>query len=462
MSTECTLHYHLGNVVSRRLPVELLHQILEQTDQCALAACSLTCRDWLELSRPYLFRCIKCYVGVVQLPCGQNDDSEAQPSMSRLEDLLEFLHTSPVVRLQIIELNIIMRRPAFVSLALYHKERYVYNQCSLQTLVEILRLLPRLKSLLLDGPVFMEPKESLTVQFPVIARLDSLTILPLWSEKVNITPALGTGNRLAYLLRLVGDVKTLVVRSTIDFKLPISWDPAFTLRANDTLRVHSLEISTARLLRIFQTLPHIAEIRSLRIACVEPGDGHILADLLAKTSHNLQRLEFVLHDPIRVFRRAMVRNLNYLWQIDYARLSVLEHLSLVVPVYGAPGPQTPETSFERFPRTCLWEPAYNTLQRCIPTLPASLKVLSFKLLYAHHNKSVRRMSRTGPPIPLLQTDFTGLDDVLARRIEGGLQIVEFHDAVQPYLPNAERKFITDALPRVFDGHAARFPQSKNL
>ncbi|EKM59961.1 uncharacterized protein PHACADRAFT_206175 [Phanerochaete carnosa HHB-10118-sp] len=41
---------------SPRLPPEPIHHILKDLDKPSLSACALVSRDWLELTRPYLFR----------------------------------------------------------------------------------------------------------------------------------------------------------------------------------------------------------------------------------------------------------------------------------------------------------------------------------------------------------------------------------------------------------------------
>ena len=68
----------------RDLPPEIFHNILDQLgchDRDALPACTLVCRDWLDISREHLF-------SELQIPRGLDES---------FEDLAEFLETHPIL-----------------------------------------------------------------------------------------------------------------------------------------------------------------------------------------------------------------------------------------------------------------------------------------------------------------------------------------------------------------------------
>ncbi|KAI0704667.1 hypothetical protein C8Q76DRAFT_631368, partial [Earliella scabrosa] len=66
------------------LPVELLDAVFSNLESAAdaLQACTLVCRSWLALCRPYLFRTVVC--------------RPTQPSLS-ITELIQFLIVTPEI-----------------------------------------------------------------------------------------------------------------------------------------------------------------------------------------------------------------------------------------------------------------------------------------------------------------------------------------------------------------------------
>ena len=158
--------------------MELVRLVLRQLNKPTLAKCTLLCRDWLELARPYLFESITYRARYFEAPFTRPDLGLPSDSRLPLDDFLDFLSQTPSV-LGLVRHLRLSWKPHIPAMLVFASRGITLVPCRWETLLKLLHHLPRLRTLeLADFPL-----ESLGSDFetrphcsvPIINHIESIT-----------------------------------------------------------------------------------------------------------------------------------------------------------------------------------------------------------------------------------------------------------------------------------------------
>ena len=151
-----------GNVV-RMLPTELFHHILaclDCQDQDTLAACTLVCRDWLDISREHLFSELRILRG--------RDES--------FEDLADFLEQNPTVAGCV---RILTLQARLISLL---PQASLMPSLESDLLLRILRAVPHIRDLRLSHLNILPPSSDSNTTSESHVYLEHMEYEGCWSD----------------------------------------------------------------------------------------------------------------------------------------------------------------------------------------------------------------------------------------------------------------------------------------
>lgn len=292
-----------------RLPVELLHSILRELGKPSLSACSQTCRFWVNISRHYLF---------------ENITHRAKQGLP-LEDLLEYLTSTPAVCAHIRRLTLVEPRSnklkALVWLKKLEYRDYMngrpVNLCRFEILIAILRQLPYLHTLVLGGLLFYPPEAEVhsqtVVTSPVVATLKTLRVSQ-WSD-----------TNILHLLNLFGEVDHLSVSRMWSTGIPTA-----TIASRIPLRIRSLALHDSLLpITTLLPLPRVSDLSAVEFPSTDVSEAPLALQLLNIVGPCLQHFGLKLHE----LRAARNLDLTYLEPITSVTFAALRSLSVIIPVY---------------------------------------------------------------------------------------------------------------------------------
>ena len=427
----------LGHPRSRELPMELVSLILRELDKSSLAQCTLVCRDWLELSRPYLFETITYRAHNLHYP------STCPDVPLPLDDVLQFLSSSPSVCRLVRHLTLSTKKQYWALL--FHMEgRANLAPCRWQTLIKLLRLLPRLRTLELAN----FPLESLNAAFdarplydaPVIERLEAVK----FARQCHASDRTGCFREVLHLLSIFKQIDRLAFGA---FTSPTVDHAPLASRVKTQVRSLTVPPHVSTLLRSIPLLPTWSHLRCLTLPVLPPEDVSYCLRLLNLARASLRRVEFCIP---RIEQRGPT--IACLQDLKLASCPRLESIAIAIPLYGVS--YLLNSSIVNFGRPYFDAPAYAFIADLISACSAPLRTIAFNL----QPDLTPFESRQFVQPDMLQTDWSALDDILSRRVDEGLTSVQFRDASQniSQIPDAVQRYFARTMPRLWGKGVAHF------
>lgn len=170
----------MASHIDPRVPPELVHLIFRDADNPSLFACSLACRAWFQLARPYLFKKVAWRFRPKHFQKVREGDTETGEHLVALEHLLRFLENNPDVGPHIRDLTIGLKKLWRPHTIMYSDDIWEsiledsrVDFCRLETLANVLHRIPSLQSLRIDDVPFHQPGPAFAltlVSRPLVSR----------------------------------------------------------------------------------------------------------------------------------------------------------------------------------------------------------------------------------------------------------------------------------------------------
>ncbi|GJE87474.1 F-box protein [Phanerochaete sordida] len=427
---------------ARHLPVELISLILGEADKPTLAECTLVCRSWLELSRPFLFESIVYRPHYPRYPQQYGDVPHP------LEGLADFMISRPDIGIRVRHLSLSLEKAKWTLLTVEDRAGVVaLEPCRWQTLVALLHQLPRLRTLDLEN-FLLEPlgpphdARPLSAE-PRFAALEALT----FSRQCRAQDTGGCLGDVLHLLSLFARVDRLALGA---FFSPPADHAALAARIHTDVRALAVHAHASPLLAGLPALPGWAHLERLALPLLPPADvPHALRLVNAARAH-LRAVE--LRVPHIEDRGATVRGLRVLALANCPRL---EELVLALPFYGAGNLLVAGAGAVAGGRPYFTVAGYEYVTSLLAACPPVLRriTINLELDLTPHECRQHVQPHT------LQMDWSVLDDVLAGRVENGLDIVEFrHGPIEGVhgLSGEIQAYFAQKMPRLWETNIAHF------
>ena len=406
-----------------RLPPELLHIIFDPLDKATLSACSLVARSWLQIARPYLFKTILYHKRPATRIGFGLDSDPPRP----LQDLLEFLDTTPSIRnyIRVLSLKSIISSHDFIPVI-----RQTAVGGHLDTLYAIIQHTQSLRILSVHDFRFAQPT-TLTLddmhRKPALEYLDCLVVDPPWHD-FGINEALTP--QLLFMVGAVGTLRLNTGHVPPSFLRPSSsYDGALA-------QVRSLNVNTMEAPGVLPMIDY-DRLESFHIDYNLPRDCHLLlAEFLRSAAQGLQDLAFPLPGA---YPRDTEGHMNIL---DLSVLQRLRSLSMNLRIYTPTTCPTDNTG-----SLGLYSPTYAFIVRTLSTQSDTLRSLTLQLVYDGNEPMADISLEEARDANILQMDWSELDGALATRaIRRGLEAIRVTFEGFPDEGTA-RQCVKLALPR---------------
>ncbi|GJE87452.1 hypothetical protein PsYK624_035350 [Phanerochaete sordida] len=422
----------MSNREDCQLPVELLLIVLQQLEKESLVACTLVSRDFLELSRTFLFAKLVCRLQPKQTI--EHPDETAHHPES-LSDVLAYLRTSPGVGAHI--RHLCLWQKSCMTRSSGENRSAPPADPQLKTMVEILEHLPNLHSLEMDGISFsaLEPHDTLSFDTPAVG---SLRTLKLIGYKLLGNPEYTES--LFHFLSLFGEVDSMYLSC---IGVEAFGRNTAALLSRIPIKIHSLTVRPRPdILTCLAQLPHISALRSLDLPEVP---CQVLAPLFAAAGPALTHLACALLESpsLQQYKARLAPHERALLAFD--ALPALRSLAVTLSTIVLPAGCAAVDML-------LYGGAYATLTDILRALPPELHTLELRIACLPLT-GVFAARRDGQPVVALggvplQADWTLLDGILAGRVDTGLRTLRLAEVVRARFDKKEREQIVCLLPQV--------------
>ncbi|GJE87460.1 F-box protein [Phanerochaete sordida] len=437
----------VGELRGPRVPPELLHIIFEHADKPSLLSCMCTCRDWLELARPYLFDKVVWRLRPEHFRWGMKEDPEGLEHPLGLECLLDYLQHHPDVCPFIHDLTLGLLELPFDVRWQHILDRPDPRYASFDTLSEILNLLPSLHTFQVDRIPFrtLPLGQNTSADAPIPLR--KLKILS-WMDSHNVDSSEQYGTELLpacapdTFYGFLGRFSEIdeVSLGTEMFLWPVlpAWAPAAPNAMVRSLVLANTDPEIANGLSLLQDIAH------LTLPAPSRKGTPMACRLLTQFGLSLRNITLSLSSPEHIY---IVHGARF----DYASIAAplapavaalraLDTLEIRMTVHGKLF-----ANARLWERACFHQPTYDFAVDLLRVLPRATQRVTFRLTFERKPAFPHR-----PVCGPLAEDWSTLDDALAERVERGLRTIEFvEDRDGGLLSNKKRDILKKRLPRTW-------------